>query len=93
METVLKWFPLFCTFAPYNCQSFLYFRKNFQKTFLNLRKETRERELDGIREAASLTGCNKMTIVTLEQEEEVYDDLGIIHIVPAWRWFLLMARM
>ena len=51
-------------------------------------KETRERELGGIREAASLTGCNKMTIVTHEQEEDVQDELGVIHIVPAWKWFL-----
>ena len=65
------------------------FQEKFSESFLNLRKETRERELYGIREAASLTGCNKMTIVTHEQEEDVYDDLGIIHIVPAWRWFLL----
>ena len=34
-------------------------------------KETRERELDGIREAASFTGCNNMTIVTREQEETI----------------------
>ena len=51
-------------------------------------KETRERELGGIREAALITGCNKMTIVTHEQEEDVQDDLGIIHIVPAAKWFM-----
>lgn len=51
-------------------------------------KETRERELDGIREAASLTLCDEMTIVTYEQEEDVQDELGVIHIVPAWKWFL-----
>ena len=51
-------------------------------------KETRERELSGIREAASLTHCHKMTIVTRDQEEEVEDPLGTIHIVPAWKWFL-----
>ena len=51
-------------------------------------KVTRERELDGIREAASLTGCQNMTIVTREQEEDVEDKAGTIHIVPAWKWFL-----
>ena len=51
-------------------------------------KETRERELGGIREAALLTGCGNMTIVTHEQEEHIQDDLGVIHIVPAWKWFL-----
>ena len=51
-------------------------------------KETRGRELDGIREAAVVTGCQKMTIVTHEQEETIKDEQGTIHIVPAWKWFL-----
>ena len=51
-------------------------------------KETRERELNGLREAASLTHCPNMTIVTRDQEEDVEDPLGTIHIVPAWKWFL-----
>ena len=51
--------------------------------------ETRNRELDGIREAALLTGCRNMTIVTREQEEVVEDAAGTIHIVPAWKWFLI----
>ena len=51
-------------------------------------KETRERELNGIREAASLTHCPNMTIVTRDQEEDVEDPLGTIRIVPAWKWFL-----
>ena len=49
---------------------------------------TRERELSGIREAASITGCKELTIVTRDSEEEVQDAKGIIHIVPAWKWFL-----
>ena len=51
-------------------------------------KVTRERELNGIREAASLTGCKVMTIVTRDREENVHDVMGAIHIVPAWKWFL-----
>ncbi len=51
-------------------------------------KDTRERELNGIREAASITGCRDLTIVTRDLEEDVQDALGIIHIVPAWKWFL-----
>ena len=51
-------------------------------------KETRDRELGGIREAAAVTGCHNMTIVTHEQEETVWDEHGSIRIVPAWRWFL-----
>jgi predicted AAA+ superfamily ATPase len=51
-------------------------------------KETRDREINGIREAASFTGCKKMTIVTHEEEEIIQDTLGTINIVPAWKWFL-----
>ena len=50
--------------------------------------QTRSRELDGIREAASITHCDNMTIVTRNQEEDIEDPVGIIHIVPAWKWFL-----
>ena len=51
-------------------------------------KETRDREINGIREAASFTGCKKMTIVTREEEEIVPDTFGTVNIVPAWKWFL-----
>ena len=51
-------------------------------------KETRNREMNGIREAASFTGCKKMTIVTREEEEIVPDTFGTVNIVPAWKWFL-----
>ena len=50
-------------------------------------KDTRERELGGIYEAADLTGCKDLIIVTRDSEEEVQDARGIIHIVPAWQWF------
>ena len=50
-------------------------------------KETRDRELEGIREAAAQTGCHQMTIVTRELEEEIHNPLGTIRIVPAWKWF------
>ena len=49
---------------------------------------TRDRELDGIREASNVTGCRMMTIVTRDQEEVVHDQSGTIHIVPAWKWLL-----
>lgn len=51
-------------------------------------KETRDRELGGIREAAFSTGCSTMTIVTRDQEEVIHDEVGTIHIVPAWKWLL-----
>ena len=50
--------------------------------------QTRSRELDGIREAASLTHCDNLTIVTRNHEEDIEDSVGVIHVVPAWKWFL-----
>lgn len=51
-------------------------------------RSTRDREIDGILEASSLTGCRNMTIVTIGDEENVMDERGTIRIVPAWKWFL-----
>ena len=51
-------------------------------------EDTRERELNGIREAASLTACVNMTIVTRDSEEDVKYERGTIHVIPAWKWFL-----
>ena len=51
-------------------------------------RHTRDREIGGIIEASSLTDCRNMTIVTLGDEEDVTDEHGTIHIVPAWKWFL-----
>ena len=51
-------------------------------------KNTLNRELDGIREAAAVTGCHQMTIITHDQEEIVQDKSGTIIILPAWKWFL-----
>lgn len=51
-------------------------------------KVTRDRELDGIREASNVTGCRMMTIVTHDEDEIVQDLSGTIHIIPAWKWLL-----
>lgn len=50
--------------------------------------DTRERELNGIIEAASLTGCKTLTLVTRDSEEDIQSAQGTIHVVPAWKWFL-----
>ena len=50
--------------------------------------QTRSRELDGICEAAMLTHCDNMTIVTRNQEEDIVVSGGVVHVVPAWKWFL-----
>lgn len=51
--------------------------------------ETRRREIDGIVEAAEVTGCKNLIIVTADTTEEIKLRNGMtIRVVPAWRWLL-----
>ncbi|MCM1169941.1 MAG: ATP-binding protein [Bacteroides sp.] len=51
--------------------------------------ESREREIKGLLEASSATGCNNMLLITAEQEEEIrMEDGRLIRVVPAWKWSL-----
>lgn len=49
---------------------------------------TREREIKGILEAAEATRCDKLTIVTIDEEGSFEINGKTIHIVPAWKWTL-----
>lgn len=49
---------------------------------------TRDRELRALQEAMAETGLRESEIVTVEEEETIATDAGIIHVVPAWRWLL-----
>lgn len=51
--------------------------------------DTRRREINGILDASTTTGCDKMTIITSDTYEEiVLDDGRTINVIPAWRWLL-----
>lgn len=50
--------------------------------------ETRKREIEGLLEAAQATGCKELTILTLEEEEELQEQQIAIHVVPVWKWIL-----
>lgn len=50
--------------------------------------ETRKREIEGLLEAAQATGCKELTILTLEEEEELQEQQVAIHVVPVWKWIL-----
>lgn len=51
--------------------------------------ETREREIKGLLEASSVTGCDSMMIITAEQEEKIQLEEGrYITVLPAWKWLL-----
>lgn len=51
--------------------------------------DTRQREINGIIEAAKATGCSNLYIITAENSEEIEVEDGLtIHVLPAWRWLL-----
>lgn len=52
-------------------------------------ESTRKREIKGIIEAAEVTGCRNLTIITADTNEEIILDNGMtIHVLPAWRRLL-----
>lgn len=51
-------------------------------------EETRRREVDGLLEAAQITGCRELTIITMEMEAEWNEQGMLIHVLPAWKWML-----
>ncbi len=50
--------------------------------------KTRSRELRGLREAMREVGIHMATIVTLDHQEQIDDEDGVIEVVPAWKWVL-----
>ncbi len=50
--------------------------------------KTRARELSALEAAMRKYGIQESTIVTMDTEEEVAVDGGVVHIAPAWKWLL-----
>ncbi len=52
-------------------------------------EDTRRREINGLVEAAAVTGCKNLFIITADRQELItLPDGAVIHVVPAWRWLL-----
>lgn len=49
---------------------------------------TREREINGILEASKITKCDKLTIITIDEETSFVQNGKTINVVPAWKWML-----
>jgi predicted AAA+ superfamily ATPase len=49
---------------------------------------TRQREIDGIKEAAKSTKCTKLTIVTRDRQETIEEDGYTIQVVGIEDWLL-----
>ena len=51
-------------------------------------EETLRREVAGLKECASATGCDDMTIITSSEEDYIADEEKHIKVIPAWKWML-----
>jgi len=51
-------------------------------------EKTRGRELGSLEAAMARTGIGEGTVVTLRESGDVRSAKGIVHVVPAWKWFL-----
>lgn len=60
----------------------------FQVTWEMEDVATKEREVNGIVEAASATGCSALTIITNDEEQSISHGDYEIAVVPAWKWML-----
>lgn len=51
-------------------------------------ENTREREIGGILEASTATGCTNLLIITKDEETVIVLESKQISVVPAWKWLL-----
>ena len=50
--------------------------------------KTRQREIEGLRAGMRSLGVPEGWIITMDEEDEITSEDGLIHIVPAWKWLL-----
>ena len=50
--------------------------------------KTRQREMTGLLEAANVTKCENLIIITHDEEDIIQMNNKVIHIIPAWKWML-----
>ncbi len=50
--------------------------------------ETRRRELNALVKLQKVLSCKRMTILTYDEEETIQTDVGIIEVMPVWKWLL-----
>jgi len=49
---------------------------------------TREREVNALTTVMQETGITHATIVSLDSEERIETDAGVVNVLPAWLWSL-----
>ena len=51
--------------------------------------DTRQREINGLLDAAQATGCHSLTIITQNEETTFTENEQTICVIPAWKWMLM----
>lgn len=51
--------------------------------------ETREREVNALIMLNRVLSCEKMTILTFDEEENIQTTAGIIEVIPTWKWLMM----
>lgn len=59
-----------------------------QVTWSMANDETREREIKGLLEASSATGCSNLIIITNDEKEQFTIEEKQISVMPAWEWLV-----
>lgn len=59
-----------------------------QVTWDMVDESTREREIKGLLEAASVTGCENLVIITKDEENTFVREDKEVKVMPAWKWLL-----
>lgn len=59
-----------------------------QVTWSMADEETQIREIKGLMEASSVTGCDNLLIITNDEEDVLVKDGKKIQVKPAWKWLL-----
>ena len=54
--------------------------------------KTREREIKGLLEASSVTGCDNLLIITDDEKDTFQISGKRIDVMPAWEWLLGKVR-
>ncbi|MCH5215368.1 MAG: ATP-binding protein [Muribaculaceae bacterium] len=65
-----------------------YIEELIQVTWDMSDESTREREINGILEASSVTQCDKLTIITVDEDTTLVRNGKTINIIPASKWLL-----
>jgi predicted AAA+ superfamily ATPase len=81
-----------------------YFKENHECDFMRMEKlavkelvqvcwslentDTLQREISGLIEAAHITGCKNLKIITADNEKEIHEGDYSISVLPAWKYML-----